>query len=91
MDLIIKGRCRGKTTDLVRLSHATSIPIVSLYPGYVKYVAKDLNLSIPEPMCITHYIKNYKGQPAYFDNLDRLLACIGLNVDTATLTVGNTP
>ena len=50
MDIIIKSRGHGKTRDLIKMSSENNIPIVSLNPNYIKDIAQNMGLSIPEPI-----------------------------------------
>ena len=71
IDLIIKKRGHGKTTDLVRMSAKTSIPILTHNPFGVKMVAEENNLAIPEPIHWSQY-NTYEGE-VYIDDLDIFL------------------
>ena len=50
MDLIIKHRAHGKTSDLVKMSAYTGIPIISANAWHVKERARELGYEIPEPI-----------------------------------------
>ena len=53
MEILYRGRGTGKTTALIYASALTRIPILtssSKHGDYIKKRAKELNLSIPEPL-----------------------------------------
>ena len=56
MDIIIKSRGHGKTRDLIKMSSENNIPIVSLNPNYIKDMARNMGLSIPEPISYSSHL-----------------------------------
>ena len=56
MNIIYKSRGEGKTTELVKMSASTGIPIVCIDTRHINYIAKELDLNIPVPIAI----KNFK-------------------------------
>lgn len=87
MDIIIKGRGHGKTSDLVRMSAQTHIPITAQHPDYVISLAASLGVEIPPPLSYAQYINEHKGKQVYIDELDAFLRYCGANAICATLTV----
>lgn len=55
MNIIYKSRGEGKTTELVRLSASTGMPIVCMDTRHINYIAKELGLTIPKPVAIKDY------------------------------------
>lgn len=55
MNIIYKSRGEGKTTDLVKMSASTRIPIVCMDTRHITYIAKELGLTIPKPIAIKDY------------------------------------
>lgn len=90
MNLIIKDRGMGKTTDLLRLSDRTKIPIVCKDPEHVRKMASELLLDIPAP--ISYYDcfigrKSTEIKDVYIDELDLFLRTIlNANVICATMS-----
>ena len=57
MKIISKFRGRGKTTELIRLSAEKNIPILVFMQRkveYIKEIAHQLSLCIPEPVVFSH-------------------------------------
>ncbi len=70
MDIIIKERGHGKTTDLVNMSAQTGIPIVAFCPSYIISLAKKLNLQIPCPISVASFMElDEKPKSIYIDNM----------------------
>lgn len=91
MDIIIKDRGHGKTTELIRMSAETGIPIVCYTRGTleaIKLRAKDMNLVIPEPMELTQFrFMRYKPEKVYIDDFDYILdELMGTEVVGVTVT-----
>lgn len=64
MQLLIKDRQAGKTTQLLYTSEATRCPIVvptKIRIQYLLQMAEMLNLNIPQPLTISELIKNKRG------------------------------
>lgn len=56
MDIIIKGRGHGKTTDLIRMSAESKSPIVTGNLPHAKAIedkAKHMGLDIPKPIYVS--------------------------------------
>ena len=90
MNLIIKDRGKGKTSDLIRLSSRTGIPIVCSSPEMVSAQAKGMRYDIPEPISFSSFVNDpsltfqYKG--VYIDDLDRFFKSnFGVVVACATI------
>lgn len=101
MNLLIKGRASGKTTELIYASEATQYPIVTFDRrsiDYIRNTAKDMRCLIPEPLCIRDFIGNpewVRGRKLPENILldeagmiigDALNAYLGTNVVAATMT-----
>lgn len=87
MDLIIKSRGHGKTTDLVRMSSETSIPILTQHVDSVKDVANRMGVTIPNPIRYAEYPLRYRGKPVYIDELGAFLHSIGVNARGCTVSI----
>ncbi len=92
MNLVIAGRGKGKTTELIRLSNGLNKPIV--VSGYskvthIKKMAKEMGLEIPEPLTVSEWLshKSVRGinQSCLVDDLDIVLHDLGLNVEYASI------
>jgi len=87
MKVICKGRGEGKTTDLIKLSAETGVPI--LRAGNIWYVtdlAEEMGLSIPKPMSIRE-AKETRPDRVYIDDVDHVLRwLLGTDVEACTLT-----
>jgi hypothetical protein len=87
--IIEKPRGAGKTTDLVKLSAETNVPILAwnvcgstLY----KERARELGIKIPEPVRFSHGRTGHLGE-VMIDDLDAFLySIVGSNVSAATIT-----
>lgn len=87
MDIIIKSKGHGKTTDLVRMSNENNIPIATHDVNFIKDIAKKLNLTIPEPIQYSK-IKQYPTQSVYIDELDSFLrSTLNCKVEAFTITL----
>lgn len=89
MDIIYKKRCRGKTTDLIRLSAETGYPIVAVDAWWIRTYADKLGIKIPRPISIWD-IKSGEIKPdgkVLVDELEYVVKyLVGLDIDTATLS-----
>ena len=95
MKYIIKPRGMGKTTDLIRLSAATNIPILVPYKvnaDYINNLAAKLGCNIT----VLVYDKNYKYndiKSVYIDEVDAFLQMLlnknNIRCDIGTLTIDN--
>ncbi len=98
MRLILKGRGKGKTTELLYTSDATRYRIIvptSHNKEYLWKMAKELDLKIPEPMTCTEYLLRKRGlheEGILIDDLefsleDILTAFFGVPVKCATMNI----
>lgn len=94
MFIILKHRGEGKTRDLILRSDETGYRIItstSKQVEYIKKMAHEMGVIIPDPMDIRSYIScnNYVDEGVLMDEinycLDTLFNC---PVDTITLTYG---
>lgn len=70
MTVKIQGRRTGKTTELIRYSNRTGFPIVTSTiqrANMIKYMAKRLQLNIPEPVTF----RSMSKYPAMHGRTDR--------------------
>ena len=88
-------RGRGKTTYLVYRSYVTHTPILCMNQTHVKTIkdmASRLELSIPEPIAVSDYMRNYVNTNKKPNRVlvDEALFVLGqvleTNVDTVTFT-----
>jgi len=80
MDIILKERGHGKTSNLIYLSAHTGNVIVCEDPWFVKLKAKELQLEIPEPISFQDLIRQkVNSSGIYIDELSialkRLFGC----------------
>lgn len=91
MKFITGPRCSGKTTALIEESVKTGIPIISptrAMAEYVKRMAKDYGVDIPDPVSIGEVVKHGDKQGKYLiDELGLCLSVLGIEVVTATVCV----
>lgn len=87
--IYIGSRQSGKTTLLIRESARTGATIaVATYPmvQHVKFLAKSLDLDIPEPVTYAEIFRTYRENKTKRYLVDELQMMLGqLNVDIATL------
>ena len=95
MEVCNLPRGRGKTTYLVYRSYVTHTPILCMNQTHVKTIkdmASRLELSIPEPIAVSDYMRNYvntnkKPNRVLFDEALFVLGqVLETNVDTVTFT-----
>ncbi len=74
MDIILKERGHGKTSELIYLSAQTGNIIVSATPRFVKQKADELQIKIPEPISPQDLVR-HKTRPCgiYIDELSFVL------------------
>lgn len=90
MDILVGKRQQGKTTRLIKMSAAGGGIIVASTErsaAYIKTLAKEMGLDIPEPVNWNRFIQNdwargHKG-PYLIDELGEILR--GVNIKTAIL------
>lgn len=85
MKIIYKSRGTGKTTELVKLSASTQIPIICINSKYVIEVAKELGLTIPQPISIKDY-KPFSNEKILVDDAEHVLAHLIGKIECATLS-----
>lgn len=97
LKILQKERGKGKSTGLIYTSEITGYRILCYtqkHCNYLKDMAKELGIIIPEPMTIREY-KNLKGMPTdcgiMIDDLDQCLDEIlnnyfGIDVMAVTIT-----
>ena len=95
MEVCNLPRGRGKTTYLVYRSYVTHTPILCMNQTHVKTIkdmASRLELSIPEPIAVSDYMRNYVNINKKPNRVlvDEALFVLGqvleTNVDTVTFT-----
>ena len=95
MEVCNLPRGRGKTTYLVYRSYVTHTPILCMNQTHVKTIedmASRLELSIPEPIAVSDYMRNYVNTNKKPNRVlvDEALFVLGqvleTNVDTVTFT-----
>jgi len=91
MDIILKERGHGKTTDLIQMSAITGNTIVCANPYIVKQKAQELNLEIPEPVTPRNLLQmDTKPSGIYIDELELMLKNIlGFPVVGATVSTND--
>lgn len=83
----VMARCTGKTTELIRFSHSTGIPIVTstyVRASFVENMAKRMGLDIPKPITMRSVIDRRepviaKNRNILIDDLDAVIAEIFRN------------
>ena len=95
MEVCNLPRGRGKTTYLIYRSYVTHTPILCMNQTHVKTIkdmASRLELSIPEPIAVSDYMRNYVNTNKKPNRVlvDEALFILGqvleTNVDTVTFT-----
>ena len=95
MEVCNLPRGRGKTTYLIYRSYVTHTPILCMNQTHVKTIkdmASRLELSIPEPIAVSDYMRNYVNTNKKPNRVlvDEALFVLGqvleTNVDTVTFT-----
>ena len=89
MRIIIGPRCSGKTTSLIQVSADTGIPIIAptmAMANYIKQIAKEYELDIPEPTSINKVV-NQGGRPGKYliDEMEMCLRQLGINAECAVI------
>lgn len=90
MDLIIKDRGHGKTTELVKKSAETGCRILTLHSSkHIQDIANNLGMTIPTPLERCHLnLRQFQGfkEPVLIDELDTFIEhALGYKVVAATL------
>lgn len=89
MDIISGPRCSGKTTMLIEESARTGIPIItptSMMAFYIKKMAKEQGMDIPEPTSINKIVDRC-GKPGKYliDELEMCLRQLGIEAECVTI------
>lgn len=92
MNVISGERGTGRTTKLVKRSYETGYPILvscSSSANYIKKIANDLSVVIPEPIIYHNNTNIFHGiRKVIIDNADYLLQQIlGISIDTYSIEV----
>lgn len=95
MELIIKGRGKGKTTELIKRSAATQTYILTTNKQRARAVflqAREMGLDIPYPVTIDEYFSThgFTGsfiKSVYIDDADDVLKHIFCRVGIETITI----
>lgn len=97
MKLIIKPRCSGKTTELIKISAETNVPILvgnKQQAEYIKRMAYDLQLWIKDPYIISELKNGYRIPPhkILIDNAEYILQqLIGAEITAMTISNNENP
>ena len=95
MKKIIKGRAKGKTTDLIKMSHDTNTYILVNNRARQKSLfaqAREMNIDIPYPVTIEDYMRTrFQGsfiKSILIDDADDVLQAIfsRVHIDAITLS-----
>lgn len=96
MNIIYKGRGKGKTTEIIKMSAEKNLYILVANRNQQREVfnlAKDLNLSIPFPITVEEYFNSNKLRGSFInailiDDADDILKQIfnTVVIDTITIT-----
>lgn len=96
MRIIARGRCTGKTTELILRSHVTGYPIVCptlKQCEQVEKIAYNLHLWIPKPISLSSLESHCTAEtPILLDNAEAIIKgelenYIGHKIDTISLTI----
>lgn len=91
MVIIYQERGTGKTCTLIELSARNNMPIATAYnPTYIKDKARELNLTIPEPIKINTLADLENVDKVYIDDaeavIQKLFPC---SVQAITMSIGD--
>ena len=89
MQFIVGPRCSGKTTSMIQMSADTGVPIIAptmAMANYIKQMAKEYGLDIPEPTSINKVV-NQGGRPGKYliDELEMCLRQLGIDAECAVI------
>lgn len=85
MKIITGARNSGKSSALVKLSAKTGATIVSMAPDYIRDLADQMGLTIPEPLH-PNDLKENKPSKIYIDEIGSIMQyLIGADVGVATM------
>lgn len=97
MQIIMRGRRNGKTTELIKMCAENGGYIVCRSKEIAKMIqvqAKEMGLSIPLPLSYTEFISgSYYGrriEKIYIDDADELLKRLAHGVVLEAITISNT-
>lgn len=88
MDIIRKKRGKGKTTELIKMSSRTGIPIAycGQNDGYIMRLATILGHPIPEPVHIS-MVNDMGYASVYIDDADcALIQLLGVDIPAISIT-----
>lgn len=87
MNVIVKTRGLGKTSDLIRLSAEKQIPIVTIdTPKKLQEKAFSMGYEIPLPLTPSQ-VHDYSGRTILVDDADRILSVlVGKDIDTIAMS-----
>ena len=89
MQFIVGPRCSGKTTSLIQMSADTGVPIIAptmTMANYIKQMAKEYELDIPEPTSINKVVNQGGRLGKYLvDELELCLRQLGIDVECAVI------
>ena len=93
MRIIAGPRCSGKTTALIQESAETGVPIIApsmAMANYIKMIAKEQGMDIPEPTSINKIV-NHGGRPGEYliDEVEMCLRQLGINPIAVTMWDGS--
>lgn len=96
MRIIDKPRGSGKTTELIITSYEKKIPIICFNyenAGYIKQMAHNLGLEIPDPIPfddVRYALRGYRSAGVLIDDVDRILSMkIGLGLPVVAVSITN--
>jgi len=89
MIMFVGGRGSGKTRRCIEFSVRTGIPILCQRPDYIKSLAKELGLDIPEPISYSEYVSGRNrglgsSRKVIIDELGLFLNSLGLSPEYVT-------
>ena len=89
MQVIAGPRCSGKTSSLIQVSADTGIPIIApsmAMANYIKMIAKEQGMNIPEPTSINKIV-NQGGRPGKYliDELEMCLRQLGIDAECVVI------
>ena len=85
MKIIYKSRGKGKTTELVKISASTGLPIVCKTTSHINYIAKELGLTIPTPIAIKDY-KPFSNEKILVDDAEYVLSHLIGRIECMTIS-----
>ena len=86
MKVIYKPRGTGKTTELVKLSATMQIPIICISPEHICEVAKELGMTIPQPISVRDY-KPFSNEKILVDDAEYVLSHLIGKIECMTISM----